>query len=81
MGFGPTELFIIFAIVLLLFGAGKVPKLARSMGTAVTEFKQGIQGAKESLQQEEAQQEAKPEHGEQAETAAPAQHQERAEQS
>ena len=36
---GPTELIIILAIVLLLFGAAKLPKLARSMGESAKEFK------------------------------------------
>jgi len=39
---GPTELFIILLVVLVLFGATKLPKLARSMGQAQTEFKRGL---------------------------------------
>ena len=39
MNLGPTELIIILAIVLLLFGAAKLPKLARSMGESAKEFK------------------------------------------
>ena len=42
MSFGPTELIIVLLIVLLLFGAAKLPKLARSMGEAQREFKQGL---------------------------------------
>lgn len=36
---GTQELLIIFAVVLLLFGASKLPELARSMGKAAGEFK------------------------------------------
>ena len=36
---GPTELIIIFAIILLLFGANKLPELARGLGKGVKEFK------------------------------------------
>lgn len=36
---GPTELFILVFIVLLLFGAKKLPELARGMGSAMKEFK------------------------------------------
>jgi sec-independent protein translocase protein TatA len=39
---GPTELLIILAVVLVLFGGSKLPKLARSLGQAQNEFKQGI---------------------------------------
>lgn len=39
---GPTELLIVLAIVLLLFGAPRLPKLARSLGQASKEFKQGV---------------------------------------
>ncbi len=38
---GGPELLIILAVVLLLFGSTKVPQLARSLGQASKEFKQG----------------------------------------
>ncbi len=41
-GIGPPELLIIFAILLLVFGATRLPKLARSMGQAGKEFKAGL---------------------------------------
>ena len=44
---GPTELIIILTIVLLLFGAKKIPELARGLGTGVREFKRGTSGAAE----------------------------------
>jgi sec-independent protein translocase protein TatA len=49
MNIGPTELIIVLAIVLLLFGSTKLPKLARSLGQASNEFKKGIdEGANET---------------------------------
>lgn len=39
---GPPELLIVLVILLLLFGASRLPKLARSMGQAGKEFKQGL---------------------------------------
>ncbi|HEU5301391.1 MAG TPA: twin-arginine translocase TatA/TatE family subunit [Acidimicrobiia bacterium] len=48
MNVGPTELIIVLLIVLLIFGGAKLPKLARSMGQAQKEFKQGMsEGAKD----------------------------------
>ena len=45
MSFGPTELLIVLAIVLLLFGSSKLPKLARSLGQAQKEFQHGQHGS------------------------------------
>lgn len=38
-GIGVQELVLIFAIVLLLFGARRLPEIARSMGKGIREFK------------------------------------------
>ncbi len=38
-GIGGTELLIILAIVLLLFGGAKLPQLARGLGQSMKEFK------------------------------------------
>ena len=39
---GTSELIIILVILLVLFGGAKLPKLARSLGQAQREFKDGI---------------------------------------
>lgn len=39
MSLGPPELIIVFGIVLLLFGAKKLPGLANSMGRSIREFR------------------------------------------
>lgn len=41
MNLGAPELLIVLAVVLLLFGARRVPDLARSLGEAQREFKHG----------------------------------------
>ncbi len=41
-GIGAPELLIVLALVLLLFGGAKLPKLARSLGQARREFDQGM---------------------------------------
>ena len=42
MNVGPFEVIVFLVIVLLLFGANKLPKLARSVGEASKEFKKGV---------------------------------------
>jgi sec-independent protein translocase protein TatA len=41
---GPLELLIIAFIVLLFFGARRLPQLGRSLGTGMREFKEGVVG-------------------------------------
>jgi sec-independent protein translocase protein TatA len=41
-GLGAPELIIVLVVVLVLFGANRLPKLARSMGQAQKEFKKGL---------------------------------------
>ncbi len=40
---GTQELLIILVIVLLIFGARKLPDLARSLGSSAKEFRKGIE--------------------------------------
>lgn len=39
---GQTEILVIAAVILLLFGATAIPKLARSLGKAKKEFQEGM---------------------------------------
>lgn len=40
---GPTELIIILVIVLVLFGAGRVSRVGGELGSAIREFRKGLQ--------------------------------------
>jgi sec-independent protein translocase protein TatA len=44
-GLGYQELLIILVIVLILFGANRLPELARSLGSSMKEFKKGMNEA------------------------------------
>ena len=46
-GLGYQELLLILVIVLILFGAQRLPDLARSLGSSVKEFKKGVTELKE----------------------------------
>ena len=48
---GGPELLIILFIAVLLFGASKIPKLARSTGEAMGEFKKGREKAEKELEE------------------------------
>ena len=43
---GAPELIIVLLVILVLFGGAKLPKLARSLGQAQSEFKQGLKEPK-----------------------------------
>ena len=46
-GLGYQELLLILVIVLILFGAQRLPDLARSLGSSVKEFKKGVSELKD----------------------------------
>jgi len=47
MNLGTPELLVILVIVLLVFGGARLPKLARALGQAQKEFKEGMTEADE----------------------------------
>jgi sec-independent protein translocase protein TatA len=51
-GLGHWELIIILIIVLMVFGAGKLPEIGGGLGKAIGSFKKGIKG-KESDEEDE----------------------------
>jgi len=46
-GIGPWELAIVLAIVLVIFGGGKLTGVGKSLGQGIREFKQAITGSEE----------------------------------
>jgi len=47
-GIGPTELIIVLVIVLIIFGAGRLPEIGGAMGKAIREFRSTQTGTEES---------------------------------
>ena len=47
--FGTGELLIIFLVILLLFGAKKLPELARGLGKGINEFKDAVDSSKKEI--------------------------------
>lgn len=46
-GFGMPELIIILVIVMVVFGAGKIPELAGALGKSISNFKRAAEGKDE----------------------------------
>jgi sec-independent protein translocase protein TatA len=47
MNLGPAEIAILLVLVVLLFGAKKLPELGSSVGKTITNFKRGMADAKD----------------------------------
>ena len=55
MKFGVTELLIILAVVVILFGPSQIPKLTKMFGKSVKNFKDGMAGEKEDAAEQKSQ--------------------------
>lgn len=51
---GPTELIIILVIVIVLFGVGRIGKIAGELGTGIRAFRQGLKDDDEDKKESEA---------------------------
>lgn len=49
LGLGTSELLLIFGVIVLLFGAKKLPELARGLGKGIREFKDTTRGVKSAF--------------------------------
>ncbi len=55
MNFGTTEILLIVAVIFLLFGASRLPQLAKSLGQTRKAFKEGMREAEEEEKLEQQQ--------------------------
>ncbi len=52
-GLGLAEILIILLIIILLFGARKLPELARGLGRSLSEFKKGMKDTGDQTKSED----------------------------
>jgi len=50
---GMQELLVILLVVLLLFGAKRIPEVMRSLGSGINEFKRGMRDIERDVSKEE----------------------------
>ena len=53
LGLGTPELMLIALVILVLFGAKKIPEFMKGMGKGVSEFKKGMNDIQSELQKED----------------------------
>lgn len=54
--FGTQEIILIAIVVILMFGAKKIPQLMRGLGTGIKEFKDGMKEGEKSAEDEKKEQ-------------------------
>ena len=52
MNLGPTEIIVLAVLVIVLFGAKKLPELGSSVGKTITNFRKGMSEAEIEAQEE-----------------------------
>jgi sec-independent protein translocase protein TatA len=53
IGLSTGEIMVILLVVLLLFGAAKIPQLMRSMGSGINQFKKGLKDGEAEAKSDE----------------------------
>ena len=49
-GIGTWEILLIFLVALLLFGAKRIPEIAKGLGKGITEFKKAVKDVKDEIE-------------------------------
>ncbi len=52
MNLGAPELILIFLVILVLFGAKKIPDLAKGLGTGVKEFRKAMKDVQDTTEED-----------------------------
>ena len=51
-GIGPLEIFLIFVIIMVVFGVGKLPEVGQGLGRGIRLFKDSLAGKEEKVDKE-----------------------------
>ena len=49
-GIGPLEIFLIFVIIMVVFGVGKLPEVGEGLGWGIRLFKNSLSGKEEKIE-------------------------------
>ncbi|MFO1462698.1 MAG: twin-arginine translocase TatA/TatE family subunit [bacterium] len=50
-GLGPPEMLLLFLIILVVFGAGKIPQIGSGLGKGIRNFRKAVKGDEEESQE------------------------------
>jgi sec-independent protein translocase protein TatA len=56
---GPTEIILIVAVILLMFGGKKIPELMKGLGSGINEFKKASKGEEQTANSKKEEEEKK----------------------
>ena len=59
LGLGWGEMLVLLAIVLIIFGASRLPEIGKGLGSGIQEFKKSVKGEPESKEKLEAEEKKK----------------------
>ncbi|HCU25384.1 MAG TPA: twin-arginine translocase TatA/TatE family subunit [Deltaproteobacteria bacterium] len=61
-GLGPPELLLLFVVILLVFGVGKLPAIGSNLGKGLRNFKKAVKGEEEEESEPPPPSDSKPSH-------------------
>lgn len=52
LGLGPLEIAVLFLVILIIFGAGKIPQIGSSLGKGLKNFRDAVKGSEDDSESE-----------------------------
>jgi sec-independent protein translocase protein TatA len=53
LGLGPGELILLLLVIIVIFGAGKIPQIGTSLGKGIKNFRKAVKGEDEEEDEED----------------------------